>query len=67
MLPSFGNHLSGKTLEHLKGLGIDVQLNTKVVDLDATAVVVEDHDGTTRHIPSVCKIWAAGECRCTPT
>lgn len=60
VLPSFGNHLSGKTLEHLKGLGIDVQLNTKVVDLDATAVVVEDHDGTTRHIPSVCKIWAAG-------
>ncbi len=60
VLPSFGNHLSVKTLRHLRGIDVDVQLNAKVVDLDATEVEVEDADGTRRHIPSVCKIWAAG-------
>lgn len=60
VLPSFGNRLSEKTLRHLQGIDIDVQLNAKVVDLDATGVEVEDADGTRRRIPSVCKIWAAG-------
>lgn len=60
VLPSFGNRLSDKTVRHLRGIEIDVQLNAKVVDLDATGVEVEDADGTRRRIPSVCKIWAAG-------
>jgi NADH dehydrogenase len=60
VLPSFGNRLSDKTLRHLQGIDIDVQLNAKVVDLDATGLEVEDADGTRRRIPSVCKIWAAG-------
>jgi NADH dehydrogenase len=60
VLPSFGNRLSGKTMRHLQAIDIDIQLSAKVVDVDATGVVVEDADGTRRRIPSVCKIWAAG-------
>jgi NADH dehydrogenase len=60
VLPSFGNPLSGKTMRHLQAIDIDIQLSAKVVEVDATGVVVQDADGARRRIPSVCKIWAAG-------
>ncbi len=60
VLPSFGDRLSDKTLRQLERIGVDVQLGAKVVNLDAAGVQVEDAGGTHRHIPSACKIWAAG-------
>ena len=60
VLPTFGDKLGRRTHERLTRLGVDVQLNAMVVDLDATGVTVRDPDGGTRRIEAVTKIWAAG-------
>ncbi len=60
VLASFGDRLSGKATRHLRDIGVEVQLNAKVVDVDRDGIEVEDRDGSRRRIPSFCKIWAAG-------
>ena len=60
VLASFGEQLSDKAAAHLREIGVEVQLGTNVVDVDLSGVTVEDVDGQQRHIPSFCKIWAAG-------
>ena len=60
VLGSFGDKLSAKAEAHLKALGIEVQLGAMVVDVDATGLVVQDHDGRRRRIEAVTKVWAAG-------
>jgi len=59
VLAGFGDKLSRQAAEHLRGMGVELQLETKVVGVDATGVEVEDEQGR-RRIPSFCKIWAAG-------
>ena len=60
VLGSFGDKLSAKAEAHLKALGIEVQLGAMVVDVDATGLIVQDHDGRRRRIEAVTKVWAAG-------
>ncbi len=60
VLGSFGTKLSGKAAQHLKALGIEVQLGAMVIDVDATGLVVRDQDGGERRIEAVTKVWAAG-------
>jgi len=59
VLQTFGDHLSGRALNRLQKIGVEVQLNTKVVDVDATGIEVETDAGRSR-IPSMTKMWAAG-------
>lgn len=59
VLPTFGDHLSGRALQRLRRIGVDVQLETKVVGVDATGIDVETKDGP-RRIASMTKMWAAG-------
>ncbi|MCU1592305.1 MAG: dehydrogenase [Frankiales bacterium] len=60
VLGNFGQKLSEKAAKQLRRIKVDVQLNAKVVDVDATGIDVEDADGQRRRIASMCKIWAAG-------
>jgi NADH:quinone reductase (non-electrogenic) len=60
VLGAFGDELSAAATEQLRKIGVDVQLNVKVVGLDNTGVDVIDPDGTQRRIASRCKVWAAG-------
>ena len=60
VLGTFGDRLSGKAAARLRKMGIDLQLEHKVVDIDADGVTVEDKNGERTVIPSFCKIWAAG-------
>jgi NADH dehydrogenase len=60
VLGNFGTKLSGKATRQLNHIKVEVQLGAKVVDMDAASIEIEDHDGTRRRIPSMCKIWAAG-------
>jgi NADH dehydrogenase len=60
VLGNFGTKLSEKATRQLRRIKVDVQLGAKVVDMDATGIDVQDRDGTSRRIPSMCKIWAAG-------
>jgi NADH dehydrogenase len=60
VLGAFGEPLSTKALEGLRRMGVEVQLNQKVVDVDATGVEVEGTDGTRTYIPAMTKMWGAG-------
>jgi len=59
VLNTFGDHLSTRALRQLHLLGVEVELNTKVVGVDLTGIDVETERGRER-IPSMIKVWAAG-------
>ncbi|HKO72627.1 MAG TPA: FAD-dependent oxidoreductase, partial [Bradyrhizobium sp.] len=59
VLNTFGDHLSTRALRQLHLLGVEVELNTKVVNVDRTGIEVESERGHQR-IPSMTKVWAAG-------
>jgi NADH dehydrogenase len=59
VLSTFGDQLSTRALRRLHQMGVEVELETKVVDVDATGIEVETDRGR-RRIPSVTKMWAAG-------
>lgn len=60
MLGAFGEKLSTAARDQLLKIGVDVQLNVKVVQVDDTGVEVIDPDGTHRLIRCRTKVWAAG-------
>ncbi|MFW0790794.1 NAD(P)/FAD-dependent oxidoreductase [Gordonia sp. CPCC 205333] len=60
VLPPFGEKLGKKAAARLEKLGVDIQLNAMVVDLDYDGMVVKEKDGSTRRIESQCKVWSAG-------
>ena len=62
VLSTFGDHLSTKALRQLHKMGVEVELGTKVVDVDETGIEVETRNGHQR-IESMTKIWAAGVAR----
>jgi NADH dehydrogenase len=59
VLSTFGDHLSTRALQRLHQLGVEVELGTKVVGVDATGIDVETERGPQR-IGSITKMWAAG-------
>ena len=59
VLNTFGDHLSTRALRELHRLGVEVELNTKVVGVDPTGIEVETVRGHER-IPAMTKVWAAG-------
>jgi NADH dehydrogenase len=59
VLSTFGRRLSRRTLTDLRHLGVEVRLNTPVVDVDGLGVTVRTATGTER-IEARTKIWAAG-------
>jgi NADH:ubiquinone reductase (H+-translocating) len=60
VLGMFGEKLSGAARKQLEEIGVDVELNAKVVGVDNTGVDIVDADGNERRIRSRCKVWAAG-------
>ncbi|MGU3294740.1 NAD(P)/FAD-dependent oxidoreductase [Williamsia sp. M5A3_1d] len=60
VLPPMGEKLGLKAAKRLEGMGVEIQLNAMVVDLDYNGLTVKDKDGTTRRIESQCKVWSAG-------
>ena len=59
VLNTFGDHLSTRALRQLHLLGVEVELETKVVGVDATGIDVDTVRGRER-IESMTKVWAAG-------
>ncbi len=60
VLPTFGDRLGGKARRRLEAMGVEVWVGEKVVDVEATGIVVEGYDGGRRRIESMTKVWAAG-------
>ena len=60
LLQPMGANLGHKARARLEKMGVEIQLGARVVDVDRDGLTVEDRDGTTRRIESVCKVWSAG-------
>lgn len=56
MGPKLGEHAHRR----LRKLGVDVQLNAMVTEIDAGGVCIAEPDGGQWRIPSACKVWSAG-------
>ena len=55
LLPSFPPSLSGKAMESLTALGVEVRLNARVTDITRFAVRIGEEE-----IPTTTVVWAAG-------
>src|SRR6478609_3077763 len=60
VLPPMGEKLGIKAKERLEKMGVEMQLNAMVTDVDRNGITVKDSDGTIRRIESACKVWSAG-------
>jgi NADH:ubiquinone reductase (H+-translocating) len=60
VLPPMGEKLGLKAQNRLEKMGVEVQLNAMVDDVDYMGLTVEEKDGTKRRIECACKVWAAG-------
>lgn len=60
VLPPMGKKLGLKAQARLEKMGVEIQLNAMVTDVDRNGITVKDPDGTIRRIESACKLWAAG-------
>ena len=59
-LATFGDRLSGKATQQLQRLGVELQMNARVVGVDAFGVDVLGADGGKSRIDANTTIWAAG-------
>jgi NADH dehydrogenase len=60
VLPPMGPKLGAKAQRTLEKMGVEIQLNALVTDVDYLGVAVKDKDGTERRIECACKVWSAG-------
>jgi len=60
VLPPMGAKLGLMAQRRLQRLGVEIQLNAIVTNVDYWGISVRDHDGTERRIRCACKVWAAG-------
>jgi len=60
VLPPMGPKLGGKAQRRLEKMGVEIQLNAMVTDVDRNGLVVKYKDGTTKRIESATKVWSAG-------
>ncbi len=60
VLAPFGPKLSAKAAKRLEKMGVEIQLNAMVTNLDYDGLEVKDPDGTVRRIEAQCKVWSAG-------
>ncbi|ART68892.1 FAD-dependent oxidoreductase [Mycobacterium dioxanotrophicus] len=60
VLPPMGRKLGLKAQKRLERLGVEIQLNAMVTNVDYMGITVKDKDGSERRIDCACKVWSAG-------
>src|ERR1700753_2255599 len=60
VLPPMGEKLGLKAQNRLEKMGVEVQLNAMVDDVDYQGLTIKEKDGSKRRIECACKVWAAG-------
>jgi NADH dehydrogenase len=60
VLPPMGEKLGLKAKARLEKMGVEIQLNAMVTDVDRNGITVKDPDGKLRRIESATKVWSAG-------
>ena len=59
-LAAFGENLSAKVAKELGKLGVEMHMGSLVTDVDATGLVVRDHEGATTRYDVGVVLWTAG-------
>ena len=60
VLPPMGEKLGRKAAARLEKLGVEIQLNAMVTDVDRNGITVKRQDGTIDRIECATKVWSAG-------
>ncbi|MBJ8348478.1 NAD(P)/FAD-dependent oxidoreductase [Antrihabitans sp. YC2-6] len=60
VLPPMGEKLGLKAQHRLERMGVEIQLNAMVTNVDYMGITVKEKDGTERRIECACKVWSAG-------
>nr|WP_235215806.1 NAD(P)/FAD-dependent oxidoreductase [Mycobacterium kyorinense] len=60
VLPPMGEKLGLKAQRRLEKMGVEIQLNAMVTNVDYRGITIKDKDGTERRIDCACKVWSAG-------
>lgn len=60
VLPPMGEKLGKKAQARLEKMGVEIQLNSMVTDVDRNGLTVKHKDGTINRIEAACKVWSAG-------
>ncbi|WP_084523390.1 NAD(P)/FAD-dependent oxidoreductase [Nocardia inohanensis] len=60
VLAPMGPKLGSKAAKRLEKMGVEIQLNAMVTNVDARGVTIKEKDGSERRIESACKVWSAG-------
>ena len=60
VLPPMGAKLGRKAQRRLEKMGVEIQLNAMVTDVDYMGLTIKQKDGTERRIQCACKVWSAG-------
>ncbi|WP_343602073.1 NAD(P)/FAD-dependent oxidoreductase [Mycobacterium sp.] len=60
VLPPMGENLGRKAARRLEKMGVEIQLNAMVTDVDYRGIQIKDETGAQRRIDCACKVWAAG-------
>lgn len=60
VLPPMGEKLGQRAKARLEKMGVEIQLNAMVTDVDRNGITIKDKDGSLRRIDSACKVWSAG-------
>src|ERR1700687_534471 len=60
VLPPMGEKLGKKAAARLEKMGVEIQLDAMVTDVDRNGLTVKDSDGTIRRIECAAKVWSAG-------
>jgi NADH:ubiquinone reductase (H+-translocating) len=59
-LATFGDRLAEKVVKELHRLGVELQMRTRVVAVDAEGVEIESTDGKRSRLDAYTIVWAAG-------
>jgi len=60
VLPPMGEKLGLKAKNRLEKMGVEIQLNAMVTNVDYMGLTLKDKDGTERRIECAVKVWSAG-------
>jgi NADH:ubiquinone reductase (H+-translocating) len=60
VLPPMGEKLGGRAAARLEKLGVEIQLNALVTDVDRNGINVRHADGREERIECQTKVWSAG-------
>ncbi|MCX4451298.1 NAD(P)/FAD-dependent oxidoreductase [Streptomyces sp. NBC_01789] len=60
VLGAFGHPLAQRAARTLRGLGVELHLGTRVTDIDAHGLTVQDHTGATARFEARTVLWTAG-------